>query len=139
MRGSAGARFVRAWYPGLNLDQLSTWRQEADKELEEVRPTIIQHASTIAEYTDTSAFAHEVDDTGVAQPEEWFGLNPAEGEESAEEIASSDEGEGEEGEYGEDVVPDGGATGQPQLDRQIMEFQTIVKHEPPHEGIHRES
>ena len=117
----SGARraleFVRAWYPGLNLDQLRTWQQEADEELEAVRPAIIQRASAIANYTDTSAFAPEVNDDGVAQPEEWFGLNPADGEDSAEEINSSDEGEEEEGEDGEDVVADGGATGQPQLDR----------------------
>ena len=88
------------------MDQLITWRQEADEELEAVRPAIIQRASAIADYTDTSAFAPEVNDDGVAQPEEWFGLNPADGEDSAE-----------EGEDGEDAVPDGGATGQPQLDR----------------------
>ena len=58
-----------------------------------------------------------MDDNGVAQPEEWFGLNPADGEDSAEEIDSSDEGEEEEEEEGEDAVPDGGAAGQPQLDR----------------------
>ena len=68
--------FVRAWYPGLNLDQLRTWRQEADEELEAVRPAIIQRASAIADFTDTSAFAPKVNEDGVAQPEEWFGLNP---------------------------------------------------------------
>lgn len=109
--------FIRAWYPGLNLDQLSTWRQEADEELEAVWPAIIQRASAIAEYTDTSAFAPEVDDAGVAQPEEWFGLNPGEGEDSAEEIASGDEGEEEEGEDDEDDAPDGEATSPPQPDR----------------------
>ena len=36
--------FVKAWYPELNLDQLATWRQEADAELEAVRPAIIQRA-----------------------------------------------------------------------------------------------
>ena len=81
-----------------------------------MRPDIIQRALAIAEYTDTSAFAPEVDDNGIAQPEEWFGLNPADGEDSAEEVDSSNEGEEEEGEDGEDAVPDGGATGQPQLD-----------------------
>ena len=80
-----------------------------------MRPAIIQRASAIADYTDTSAFAPEVNDDGVAQPE-WFGLNPADGEDSAEEIDSSDEGEEEEGEDGEDAVPDDGATGPPQLD-----------------------
>ena len=29
--------FVRAWYPGLNLEQLRTWRLEADEAMEEVR------------------------------------------------------------------------------------------------------
>ena len=95
----SGARraleFVRAWYPGLNLDQLCTWREKADEELEAVRPAIIQRASAIADFTDTSAFAPEVNEDGVAQPEEWFGLNPADGEDSAEEIDSSDEGEEE--------------------------------------------
>ena len=57
-----------------------------------------------------------MDDNGVAQPEEWFGLNPADGEDSAEEIDSSDEGEEEE-EEGEDAEPDGGAADQPQPDR----------------------
>ena len=57
-----------------------------------------------------------MDDNGVAQPEERFGLDPAYGEDSAEEIDSSDEGEEEE-EEGEDAGPDGGAAGQPQLDR----------------------
>ena len=108
--------FAKAWYPEMSLDQLATWRQEADTELEPVRPAIIQRASAIADYTDTSAFAPEVDDNGVAQPEEWFGLNPADGEDSAEEIDSSDEGEEEE-EEGEYAAPDGGAAGQPQLDR----------------------
>ena len=79
-------------------------------------PAIIQRASAIADYTDTSAFAPEVDDNGVAQPEEWFGLTPADGKDSAEEIDSSDEGEEEE-EEGEDAEPAGGAAGQPQPDR----------------------
>ena len=111
--------FVWAWYPGLNLAQLSTWRQEANEELEAVRPAIIQRASAIADFTDTSAFAPEVNEDGVAQPEEWFGLNPADGEDSAEEIDSSDEGEEEEEEEedDEDTVPDVGAASQPQPDR----------------------
>ena len=113
----SGARraleFVRAWYPGLDLDQLATWRQEANVELEAVRPAIIQRTSAIADYTDASASAPEVDDDGVPLPEEWFGLNPADGEDSAKEIDSSDEGEEDEDEDGEDTVPDGGATGQP--------------------------
>ena len=58
--------FVRAWYPGLNLDQLRTWRLEADEEPEEVRPAIAQRASMIAECTDISVFALEINDDGVA-------------------------------------------------------------------------
>ena len=55
-----------------------------------------------------------MDDNGVAQPEEWFGLNPADGEDSAEEIDSSGEGEEEEEEEeGEAAAPDSGAAGQP--------------------------
>ena len=99
------------------MDQLRTWWQEADEELEAVRPAIIQCASAIADFIDTSAFAPEVNKDGVAQLEEWFGLNPANGEDSAEEIDSSDEGEEEEEEDGEDIVPDGEAASQPQPDR----------------------
>ena len=70
----SGARraleFVKAWYPGLNLDQLATWRQQADMKLEPARPAIIRRASAIADYTDTNVFAPEVDDNGVAQPED---------------------------------------------------------------------
>lgn len=109
--------FVRAWYPGLNLDQLRTWRLEADEELAEVRPAIAQRASRIAECTDISVFAPEINDDSVAQPEEWFGLDPAAGEDLAEEIASNDEGEDGEGEEGEDVEPAGEAASQPQPDR----------------------
>ena len=38
------------------MDQLRTWRQEADEELEAVRPTIIQRASAVTDFTDNSAF-----------------------------------------------------------------------------------
>ena len=58
--------FIRAWYPGLNPDQLRTWRLEADAELEEVWPAIAQRASTIAECTNISVFAPEINDDGVA-------------------------------------------------------------------------
>ena len=58
-----------------------------------------------------------MNDDGIAQPEEWFGLNPADGEDSAEEIDSSDEGDEEEDEDGEDATPDSGAASQPQPDR----------------------
>ena len=82
-----------------------------------MRPAIAQHASTIAECTDISVFAPEIDDDGVAQLKEWFGLNPAVGEDSAEEIASSDKGEDDEEEDGEDVEPAGGTTSRRKADR----------------------
>ena len=117
----SGARraleFVKAWYPGLSLDQLATWRQQADTELEPARPAIIRRASAIADYTDTSVFAPEVDDNGVAQPEEWFGLDPAYGEDSAEVIGSSIKEEDKAEDGGEAEAPEDGADGKPQLDR----------------------
>ena len=82
-----------------------------------MRPAIAQRASTIAECTDISVFAPKINDDGTAQPVEWFGLDPAAGEDSAEEITSSDEGEDDEGEEGEDVEPTGEAGSQPQPDR----------------------
>lgn len=78
---------------------------------------IIQRASVIAEYTDTSAFVPELNDDGVALPEEWFGLIPADGEDSVEEIDSSDKGEEEEEDNSEDATLGGGAVDQPQPDR----------------------
>ena len=68
--GRRALEFARAWYPGLSLDQLRTWRQEADEELEAVRPAIIQRASAIADFTDTSAFAPEVNEDGEEEKEE---------------------------------------------------------------------
>ncbi|XP_073364625.1 uncharacterized protein [Aegilops tauschii subsp. strangulata] len=119
-----GAQVLAALWPGEVIPRIPSrtadWLEVAVGRFEAwkasaARPAIIQQASAIADYTDTSAFAPEVDDNGVAQPEEWFGLNPADDEDSAEEIDSSDEGEEEE--EGEDAAPDGGAAGQPQLDR----------------------
>ena len=109
--------FVKAWYPGLNLAQLATFRQEASEELVAVRRELTQHAAAIAEYTNTGDFIPELDERGAEMPADWFGLNPEGGEDSAKEIASSDEGEDEESEDGEDDAPDDGADGQPQVDR----------------------
>ena len=78
---------------------------------------IAQRASTIAECTDTSVFAPELNDDGAAQSEEWFGLNLADSEDSAEEIASSDEGEDDEEEDGEDAEPTGETADRPPADR----------------------
>nr|XP_020196574.1 uncharacterized protein LOC109782371 [Aegilops tauschii subsp. strangulata] len=92
------------------------FRLEGREELAAVGPALTQRAATITEYTDTSVFLPELDEEGVEAPPNWFGLNPNDDEDSMEEIASSDEGEDEEGEDGEDDAPEDGADGQPQLD-----------------------
>ena len=70
--------------------------------------------AAIAEYTNTGVFVPELNENRAEAPPEWFGLNPDDGEDSAEVIASSDEGEDEDD---EDGAPEVGADGQPQLDR----------------------
>ena len=125
----AGARraleFVKAWYPGLDLAQLTTFRLEAQEELAAVEAELINRAAAIADFTDTSVFVPEVVEEGGEAPQEWLGLNPEDSEDSAEVIDSSDEGEDgkeEEEEEEEDEesnvdLPEVGADGQPQPDR----------------------
>ena len=96
--------FVKAWYPGLDLDRLATLRSEAQPELAATEDALVKHAAVIAEYTDTSIFIPERSEDGEEVPPEWFGMNPDYGEDSAE-----DGGEAE--------APEDGADGQPQLDR----------------------
>ena len=111
----AGARraleFVKAWYPGLDLDRLATLRSEAQPELAAAEDTLVKRAAAIAEYTDTSVFVPERSEDGEEVPPEWFGMNSDYGEDSAEVIGSSAEEEGEAEE------PEDGADDQPQLDR----------------------
>ena len=49
----AGARraleFVKAWYPGLDLDCLAAFRSEAQAELEAVEGALVERAAAIAE------------------------------------------------------------------------------------------
>ena len=82
-----------------------------------VAPELYHHAAVIAEYMDSSVFLPELNEEGTEAPPNWFGLNPEGGEDSMEEIASSDEGKDEEDEDGEDNAPEDGADGQPQPDR----------------------
>ena len=82
-----------------------------------VEDDLVKRAAAIAEYTNTSIFVPELAENGAEAPPEWFGLNPEDGEDSAEVIESSDEGEDEEEEEGEEEAPEVGADGQPQLDR----------------------
>ena len=102
-----------AWYPGLDLAQLATFRQEAAPKLAAASRDLTQRAAAIADYTDTTEFVPELNKESAEVPPNWFGLNPEYGEDSVEEIASSDEGEDEEGEDGEDDAPESGAGGQP--------------------------
>ena len=110
------SEFVKAWYPGLNLAQLTMFRQEAQEELVAVERDLIRRAAAIAEYTNTRVFVLELAENGAEAPPEWFGLNPKDDEDSAEMIDSSNEGEDEEDEEGEEGVPEVGADGQPQHD-----------------------
>ena len=116
----AGARraleFVKAWYPGLDLDQLATLRSEAQPELAAAEDALIKRAAAIAEYTDTSIFIPERSEDGEEVPPEWFGMNPDYGEDSAEVIGSSVEEEDEAEDEGEAEAPEDGADGQPQPD-----------------------
>ena len=114
----AGARqaleFAKAWYPGLSLAQLATFRLEARAELATVEEDdLVKRATSIAEYTDTRVFVPERTENGEEAPLEWFGLNPDDGEDSAEVIDSSGEEEGEEEEGDEEEAPEVEADGQP--------------------------
>ena len=78
---------------------------------------LVKRAVALAEYTNTSIFIPERAENGSEAPPEWFGLNPEDGEDSAEVIDSSGEEEDEEEEEGEEEAPEVRADGQPQLDR----------------------
>ena len=116
----AGARraleFVKAWYPGLDLDRLATLRSEAQPELAAAEDALVKRAAAIAEYTDTSIFVLERSEDGEEVPLEWFGMNPDYGEDSAEVIGSSVEEEDEAEDGSETEAPEDGADDQPQLD-----------------------
>ena len=73
-----------------------------------VRCDLIHRVAAITEYTETGFFIAELDKDGAEAPPNWFGQNPDDGEDSTEEIASSNEGEDDEGEESEDVEPAGG-------------------------------
>ena len=117
----AGARraleFIKAWYPGLDLDRLATLRSEAQPELAAAEDTLVKCAAAIAKYTDTSIFVPERAEDDGEVPPEWFGMNPDYGEDSAEVVGSSVEEEDEAEDGSETEAPEDGADGQPQLDR----------------------
>ena len=108
--------FVKAWYPGLDLAELATFRLEAQEELVAVEAKLINRAAAIADFTDTSIFVPEVVEEGGEAPQEWLGLNPEDSEDSAKVIDSSDEGEDPEDEESEEDAPEVGADSQPQPD-----------------------
>ena len=68
----AGARraleFVKAWYPGLDLDRLATLRSEAQPELAAVEDALVAHAAAIADYADTSIFIPDRAEDGREAP-----------------------------------------------------------------------
>jgi len=68
--------FVKAWYPGLDLDRVATLRSEAQPELAAAEDALVKRAAAIVEYTDTSIFVPERAEEGEEVPSEWFGLNP---------------------------------------------------------------
>ena len=109
--------FVKAWYPGLDLDRLATLRSEAQLKLAAAEDALVKSAVVIAEYTDTSIFIPERSEDDEEVPPEWFGMNPDYGEDSAEVIGSSVKEEGEAEDEGEAEAPQDGADGQPRLDR----------------------
>ena len=51
--------FVKAWYPGLDLDRLATFGSEAQAELVVMEAALVERAVAIADYTDTSVFVPE--------------------------------------------------------------------------------
>ena len=71
----AGARraleFVKAWYPGLGLAQVTTFRQEAQEELVAVEGELVKRAAAIAEYTDTGIFIPELAENDGEVPPEY--------------------------------------------------------------------
>ena len=109
--------FVKAWYPGLDLDRLAAFRSEAQAELVAVEGALIERVAAIADYTDTSVFVPERAAGGEEVPPEWFGMNLDYDEDSAEVIGSSTEEEDETEDEGEMEAPEDGACDQPQLDR----------------------
>ena len=109
--------FVKAWYPGLDLDRLAAFRSEAQAELIAVEDALFACAAAIADYADTSVFVPDRAEDGRKAPPEWFGMNPDYDEDSAEVIASSAEEEGEAEDEGETEAPEDGKGDQPQLDR----------------------
>ena len=118
-RGGArrALKFVKAWYPGLDLDRLATLRSEAQPELAAAEDALVKCAAAIAEYTDTNVFVPERTEGGEEAPPDWFGMNPEYEEDSAEVIDSSAEEEDESEDGGEEEAPEDGAGGHPQLDR----------------------
>ena len=113
----AGARrdleFIKAWYPGLDLDRLATLRSEAQPELAAAEDALLKRAAAIAEYTYTSIFVPERAEDGEEVPPEWFWLNPDYGEVIGSSIKEEDEAE----DGSETEAPEDGADGQPQPDR----------------------
>ena len=61
-------KFIKAWYPGLDLAQLATFRQEATPELAAASGVLTQCAAAIVEYANTTVFIPELDEEGAEVP-----------------------------------------------------------------------
>ena len=105
-RARRALEFVKAWYPGLDLERLAAFRSEAQAELVAVAGALVERAAAIAVYTDTSVFVPEQAAGGEEVPPEWFGMNPDYDEDSAEVIGSSTKEEGEAEDGGETEAPE---------------------------------
>lgn len=70
---SRALEFVKAWYPGLDLDRLATLRSEAQPELAAAEDALVKCAAVIAEYTDTSIFVPERSEDGEEVPPSGLG------------------------------------------------------------------
>nr|XP_020173266.1 plectin-like [Aegilops tauschii subsp. strangulata] len=117
-----GSQLLATLWPDTPIPRTRSWTAdwleiEAGPELAAASRALTQRAAAIAEYADTIVFIPELDEEGAVVPPKWFGLNPEDGKDSAEEITSSDEGEDEEDKDGEDIAPDDGADSRPRPDQ----------------------
>ena len=112
-RARQSLEFVKAWYPGLDLDRLATLRSEAQPKLAAAEDALVKRAAAIAEYTDTSVFVPERAEDGEEVLPEWFGLNPDYGKDSAKVIGASVKEEDEVEDGSETEAPEDGAGDQP--------------------------
>nr|XP_020182111.1 uncharacterized protein LOC109767802 [Aegilops tauschii subsp. strangulata] len=84
--------FTKAWYPGLDLGQLATFRKEASAELVPVERDLTLRAAAIAEYTNTGIFVPELTVYGAEVPPEWPTSSAKKRKEDAAAVPSVEKG-----------------------------------------------